>query len=827
MTPVFRFTLVNDVLGSKVISEPIGWQDCQIVLDRDPVYHELVENFEGEFVFYGSNGTEDGGVDFIKECIHVQGIKTVIGITIEISFNGGRSFDSLFSGRVDISLKERMRGGRINKLKAPIIRGDFWALLKNNSKKNVDLKSAEDIFLNPVDTLDAINITLPSQRIDRLTQYTGHSGDFDTLDECELATTGNITLSGHQTVDGRMTTDGMRVLVRNQSAPETEGVYNASSSSWSRATDANTGVELEGAIVRVLGGATNANKTFKQKATPVTLGTTPLDWQEYNYVDEYLFLEDTATDPLTVFTFDFYFASAVDPTIKEIENSYTVPVVALDSPDDIVEQIEIESEFGELTIDADIDYSYDIQTLASGGGGVVSHSLSPKLFVQLNDDAPIQIDGFDNLFFPPVDYPKSFNLSGSTTLNVLPGDRIKIYTHIQIYIDWTGVGNWINRKFYGGITSQTVDFRFASQTNPTNHEGFFVHDVGGGIADRILGQSGLFYSEYLGSADTLYRSYPSDGEFAFYGNMRGLQLRGYTLEEKPFFISWDKFWNGISKITPLGLRVDTIDGDQKLVVGPLEEFYDSENVSITLDNIDLITDTYDTEKFYKQIRIGYQKWESEDIGGIDDPQTKRTYSAAFDVFGKEIDILSEFIAASLAIEITRRTTRVKSADYKYDEDVFIIALRQDGVWTPTTDEKFSDVTNLNNPSTRYNIELSAARNMLRFLKWLSGCLKEYPSDKFSFSSGEGNFKMESTLSGGSEVIENQDMSADVNAFFFPEIGTFEYPLGWIHYLTIRENKYMAIQASITDTNHDKYLTKKLALKPAKGNLSYEGWKVEP
>ena len=62
-------------------------------------------------------------------------------------------------------------------------------------------------------------------------------------------TTGNITLNGLSTQAGgdwtSSLTAGDRVLVKNQTLSENNGIYVASSSGWTRASDANTWAELK------------------------------------------------------------------------------------------------------------------------------------------------------------------------------------------------------------------------------------------------------------------------------------------------------------------------------------------------------------------------------------------------------------------------------------------------------------------------------------------------------------------------------------------------------------------------------------------------------
>ena len=96
------------------------------------------------------------------------------------------------------------------------------------------------------------------------------------LAPCALATTGNVTLSGEQTIDGTLTSD-TRVLVRAQTAPAENGIYNTGSGGWVRESDASTADELSLALVSVLGGETYAGTVWRTGLIE-TLGTDPVIW---------------------------------------------------------------------------------------------------------------------------------------------------------------------------------------------------------------------------------------------------------------------------------------------------------------------------------------------------------------------------------------------------------------------------------------------------------------------------------------------------------------------------------------------------------------------
>jgi hypothetical protein len=59
-----------------------------------------------------------------------------------------------------------------------------------------------------------------------------------------VATTTNITLSGLQTIDGVAVLNGDRVLVKNQTATASNGVYVATASTWVRAADTDTASQI-------------------------------------------------------------------------------------------------------------------------------------------------------------------------------------------------------------------------------------------------------------------------------------------------------------------------------------------------------------------------------------------------------------------------------------------------------------------------------------------------------------------------------------------------------------------------------------------------------
>ena len=102
-----------------------------------------------------------------------------------------------------------------------------------------------------------------------------------------LGTTANITLSGTQTIDGVAAVAGNRVLVKDQTLPENNGIYIVAAGAWSRSTDMDSVSpidEVNKAIVAIQEGTSNAGKIYVQYGTVTTLGTDPVNFVFFNSV---------------------------------------------------------------------------------------------------------------------------------------------------------------------------------------------------------------------------------------------------------------------------------------------------------------------------------------------------------------------------------------------------------------------------------------------------------------------------------------------------------------------------------------------------------------
>lgn len=726
--PLFRVTLDNDIEGPLVISEPGGWDDAKLKLDRNMEYHSLVEFYDQPLMFYGEDNANNGGLNYIRNIEQTQGIDAQVTILIEISNDEGATYEVCVEQTLEI---ESVKETDFYKAEFGIIRNGFWQNFINRKGTPVNLLSTTDLDGGIREAINAVTIQLPGQMMKERYYAEEGDGDYISLDGSTVTGSGYL-----QFLPNSIILDEIK-------------------------TRFDVGIGLSEGV--------------------------PVWFLEVKYAGNY--------------DFDF--------------------------------RIEI-SKIG--------DASNVGGTLGQTAIIFASTSIDPFLF-QLNEDTPIgftdngtqyysNTDVYDCWATPPAstDDMASTLYTYSVNLDLNVGDTIRVYAPnlgeaVNEMLVWGKNGTpCLDASFFPTFLAQTgrpsgmadipTYFSIIANTlyEDTTTPGFLIHEAGNAVTDRIIGRDGTFYSEYLGNTDTQIQSYDEDGCGSTYGLTRGLNVRGYSLADKPFFMSFDTYWNGINPLFNLGLGYETLGSPELEVIRiePKRYFYNP-TTSIDFDFVNNIERSYNPEFVFKAIEIGFEKWSAESASGVDDPQSKRVYTTRFKTVGKEIKILSKFIGASLAIEQTRRNRVEQGKDWRLDEDVMIIALNLDGSpeYQPELDENFTSITNLLNEETRYNIRLSVARNFERWKDFFNGCLQWYVGEDFNFASGEGNFDMTSTLDSSdcegtdptTVVDEKGDIEVTDDFLFMPVVYTFEHPMTWEHYKTIRENRNNAIGVSRTDENH--------------------------
>ncbi len=111
----------------------------------------------------------------------------------------------------------------------------------------------------------------------------GELQKLDSKQSVRAATTQNTTLSGVQTIDGVALAVGDRVLVKDQTNANQNGIYLVAAAAWARSTDADSGTKLtSGARVAVEEGAINAGRVwYLATFGAISVGSTALQFREF------------------------------------------------------------------------------------------------------------------------------------------------------------------------------------------------------------------------------------------------------------------------------------------------------------------------------------------------------------------------------------------------------------------------------------------------------------------------------------------------------------------------------------------------------------------
>jgi hypothetical protein len=131
-----------------------------------------------------------------------------------------------------------------------------------------------------------INLGAPTNNTDAATKLyvDQNSQGLSSKGAVVCATTANITLSGLFAIDGYTPIAGDRVLVKDQTLAQNNGIWLASATAWTtRATDMDTWAEVPQAYVFVSNGTVNSSSAWVCNS-PIggTLGTTPITWVQFS-----------------------------------------------------------------------------------------------------------------------------------------------------------------------------------------------------------------------------------------------------------------------------------------------------------------------------------------------------------------------------------------------------------------------------------------------------------------------------------------------------------------------------------------------------------------
>jgi hypothetical protein len=259
----------------------------------------------------------------------------------------------------------------------------------------------------------------------------------------------------------------------------------------------------------------------------------------------------------------------------------------------------------------------------------------------------------------------------------------------------------------------------------------------------------------------------------------GKQIRGFSDSVET---SFKELLESCSTVCNTYYGIETIKRVERIVVEPLNYFF-SREVLMDIGKVNDVQTVYDASLIDSTIDIGYKKGgDYEERQGLDEYNTKSSFSHNLKKVDKKRDALSDFRADTFGIEITRRKqiTDFPTEDTQFDKDNFFIDCykNNDLYINRPYDMDFAVLpTGVFSPQTAYNLRITPKNNLHRLSNSISS-IATYRNKKTIFQTGERNTELTTRLIDGTDRKENEDVinSAFAKALFQPIEYTFSKKL---------------------------------------------------
>jgi hypothetical protein len=461
--------------------------------------------------------------------------------------------------------------------------------------------------------------------------------------------------------------------------------------------------------------------------------------------------------------------------------------------------------------DGNFSYSSRMKGIISWAANLKLYSLAQKI-IKWDATGNIYTDGevvsegiifFDDI--NPLDGPDSYSFD-----NTVSG--------IVTIPDGTGLYAVLEPAFIGSSGNSQIDVQFDKETYftleatklcpATDVEYYMIHESLSRITESITDNCLKAKSDYYGRTDSQPYNSNEDGCGSLRFLTSGLKIRRAT--NPAFFASLKDIFEGLRGIDNIGMGIEPnpyIPGYSWLRIEPVEYFYTDTEI-LSLPFVPFADINTQEQLHYSLIKTGYQKWEVEQVNGLDEPNSNREYRTILTSVNNTLDITSKLVAGSYAIETTRQQSFADTgaADTSYDNETFIICVERQAYSFQIERGIIDNAANIFSPQTLYNWRIRPYYNLMR---WFKSIANSYPNisdtdNRLYFSSGTGNFLAEGQIGGAYPTCklengvkaENRDLSRldfidpdEATPLWKPDYAAFKYPLSVADYKAIKANPY--------------------------------------
>lgn len=402
----------------------------------------------------------------------------------------------------------------------------------------------------------------------------------------------------------------------------------------------------------------------------------------------------------------------------------------------------------------------------------------------------------DDVDYPYPQFRKQMSASFNDTITLLEGESLVFELHLRsdMFVDNNAGVRVFVEDFENELIIEEDSFFEASKTKAV-----LAHELGERITQIITDRDDAFYSEALGRTDI---GYAEDGvnTGALNAYAHGQWIRGFDkLPEnednkyKAFTTTFNEFVNHNEVAWNLGIGIEKIGLFERIRIENKRFFYQNavtinvgykENGIWVYPQVSKLKRKPSKKYFYKSLEIGYDKGgDNEEAMGLDEPNTKSTFSTHITKSNNIFTRVSKYITASYAKEFIRRKPKkdFPTTDHQNDKEIFAIDCKR-GPTEVYEERKYQDdfavePTGIFSPETATNLRLSVFNVLLRHGWEIATTMSKNLFKYIRYSSSEGNSSLVTQLIGGQPYAENGNILGDdlEKARYLPEEVEFEYP----------------------------------------------------
>lgn len=448
---------------------------------------------------------------------------------------------------------------------------------------------------------------------------------------------------------------------------------------------------------------------------------------EKTLVKQESYTETRTGDDYVYVTFDFQ-----DPTVNTIKDFFGNQLGVSGDPNSVV--------FGDLAIfefKADGQYHVKVQVdfevyvrinprfLAFGKEINNAYIRTQIRVLHLTNEVTVyNID-----YLPPwnpdlqgVQYPR-VTATAEFDIPILEGDKFMIVAHVHFKHNARKLKSAVVtvKQFRAGlwITGQ-------SEAQPSHCFGRLIKHAMQRTLLRMTGKTDILKTDFYSWADA---DHASDGCGALRLLTNGGKLRNAPQNQIPLTTSFKDILTSLNAIDCIGMGYEWDAQNEKEIIRiePVDYFYRDVEVFELSEVSDYMEETA-KDLIFNRISVGYDKFKEEEENSFDEIHAAHEYQTPIKSEANEYGIISKFIASGYLIEVARRLffeDNEKEAG-PYDDDVFIIHVfgnpEEVALYGPITDEPFSLVENVVEPTKTLNMTLTPKRMLMAHSKWLTSSL---------------------------------------------------------------------------------------------------------